>query len=1252
MADLEKPAGDYRFWAFISYSSKDAAVAKKLHKALETYSIPKDLCGRPGRDGLIPKKLFPIFRDRDELPLASDLGSTIEDALKASRYLIVLCSKRSAQSRWVNEEVRIFKKLGREDRILALIVDGEPSASNIPGLEAEECFPEALRFKVDAEGNITKEPTEPIAGDLRKGGDGWTVAFLKAMAGITGLGYNAFAQREKKRKRVRQALTGMAGIALAVGGFFYWDYVRVKVHYYEGFVLRYGVPEGIGEVSEDAVHQRFCTLKIEESRHKVRKMSAVNTKGYPGQISYVDASYVDGAEFGFPSQVSTVEVQYREDGGVAQHRFYDVFGRGQMQHVYSQDQKSVELRSEAGEAAQTMKADFGSVSRRGSGSTLGKQEDTGKTEIARWSIVYDSSGFVVEKSYGNAWGSPTADQDGKATVRYTRDARGRVIGESALTLDGQPVVEVGSSVAALKQDFDVKGRLVSSAYMDGNGQPVAGPLDYAIETIEYNAHGNVTSRVFRDKDGKPVMRKDGFSIFHAYYTPDGQCWGKKYFDTQDKPVVVPGFGVHEFRYGYDSYGRENEVTCFDDKGAPVVSTDGFHKMVSELNERGMLTRSRLFGATGEPMLHTQYFWHRQDYQYDDRGNIVETSCFGTKDQPILSKEAVHRTVAKFDRQNRCIAWESYGTDGQPCLDVNGIFSAVITYDNRGNISRWAYLGTKREPVLGNAGYHIYKQSFDEKGSLLEISYWGRDEEPVLDKETRVHRVSYVYNSHGQQSEKRIFDANDQPAYETKDGYHKVKWEYNKAGYTSKESFFDVNGKPVNLRKDGYQTRTIEYDAQGNVLQEEYTNAEGRKCIRSDGYHRLLQTFDSRGRETSESYYGVRGEPVNRLSTMVQRYEWAYDDAGHLLSEKYTDASGKSTPMKGYTYHQFRNTYDAAGNIETITYLDGKGQPLALKDSGYAMTKMTYDERGRKISTAFFDAALKPMNTLDGLYHKSVSRLDAFGNEIECRYYDVEGKPVLSSNGFHFYKAEYDAHGFLKDRFYYGIQDEPVLHGTILAHKITQTCDERGNILEESYFDTEGKPSLSSSGNHKVVQKFDAMGNELEERYFGNKGEPVLINESHMFQETYDAFGQTISSAWFGLHDEPVDTSAGYHRSEAAYDSSGNVISTSYFSKDGKPALESENQVHKILRKFDERNQLISICYEDGDGKPMLADEGFAKQTMDYDARGNLSEISYYGINGERVLYDGAARKIGRYDQETNELLEVLSYDLDGNLLEQ
>jgi len=157
----------YAYWCFLSYSSRDAALSQRLHRALENYRIPRDLVGRPGRDGPVPQKLFPCFRDRDELPLSSNLGGTIHDALKASRYLIVVCTPNSAKSRWVNEEVLYFKSLGRADRILAFIAAGEPNASDLPGRAAEECFCPALRYEVDAQGQLTAERSEPIAPATR-----------------------------------------------------------------------------------------------------------------------------------------------------------------------------------------------------------------------------------------------------------------------------------------------------------------------------------------------------------------------------------------------------------------------------------------------------------------------------------------------------------------------------------------------------------------------------------------------------------------------------------------------------------------------------------------------------------------------------------------------------------------------------------------------------------------------------------------------------------------------------------------------------------------------------------------------------------------------------------------------------------------------------------------------------------------------------------------------------------------------------
>jgi len=217
--------GAFKYWAFISYSHRDKAWGDWLHRRLETYRVPGRLAGRPGRDGAVPKRLFPVFRDREELPSSADLSNNISDALQKSRYLIVICSPQSAVSRWVNEEIFAFKRLGRADRILALVVDGEPNASDHPESGALECFPAALRHTVSPEGALLEERVEPIAADARSGKDGKANSFLKLAAGLLGVAYDELRQRERQRVRQRRLQWAAATLvaALALGGLLRWQ---------------------------------------------------------------------------------------------------------------------------------------------------------------------------------------------------------------------------------------------------------------------------------------------------------------------------------------------------------------------------------------------------------------------------------------------------------------------------------------------------------------------------------------------------------------------------------------------------------------------------------------------------------------------------------------------------------------------------------------------------------------------------------------------------------------------------------------------------------------------------------------------------------------------------------------------------------------------------------------------------------------------------------------------------------------------
>jgi len=205
--------GAHHYFAFLSYSHEDTGTADWLHQELERFRVPSSLAGRLTANGVVPKRLTPIFRDQHELAAAHDLNDEIRSALELSRCLIVLCSPAAAKSKWTNAEIDLFKRLHPDGCIIAAVIAGEPLTSDIPGREEEECFPPALVAKYNRRGKPTGKKIEPLAADLREGKGGKRIGFLKIVAGILGIGLDDLVQRETTRRQRRLAWLAAASLA-------------------------------------------------------------------------------------------------------------------------------------------------------------------------------------------------------------------------------------------------------------------------------------------------------------------------------------------------------------------------------------------------------------------------------------------------------------------------------------------------------------------------------------------------------------------------------------------------------------------------------------------------------------------------------------------------------------------------------------------------------------------------------------------------------------------------------------------------------------------------------------------------------------------------------------------------------------------------------------------------------------------------------------------------------------------------------
>lgn len=217
---------DFRYDAFISYrhAEKDTLIASEIQKSLERFKIPKALRKKSGKE-----RFNRVFRDVEELPITSNLTEDLEEALKSSEYLIVICSFRTSESTWVKREIEKFLEFHDYNKqlILTVLVEGEP----------DEVIPEELRhdnithYLADGTFYCKDEVVEPLAADYRMPlSKARKVELPRLAASMLGCKYDEIIRRRKAYKRTRllieTALVCAAAIALMV--YVGWTFMRIQ----------------------------------------------------------------------------------------------------------------------------------------------------------------------------------------------------------------------------------------------------------------------------------------------------------------------------------------------------------------------------------------------------------------------------------------------------------------------------------------------------------------------------------------------------------------------------------------------------------------------------------------------------------------------------------------------------------------------------------------------------------------------------------------------------------------------------------------------------------------------------------------------------------------------------------------------------------------------------------------------------------------------------------------------------------------
>lgn len=885
----------YSYNAFISYRRTDSAWASWLKRRLLSYKLPRrTLKHHP----TLPQRVSAVFLDKTNLTPGL-LDERLRAEAQASKFLIVICS-RSAREKpeYLDQEIRFFLEGGGSpSRIIPFIVDDAPR----PELE---CFPPQLQALCQRQTILGANVNDSGRRD----------AFLKVVAYMHGLRLEEIENDDHRRRRKNRFLAGLGGAAvltgLGFGAYCYWDYNAPKTSYYQDYVERNGLPEGIGPLDEDQAGAAASHYAIVTSRRKVRELRYENAYGKA-------LAHSGTADHDRPTRAV---YEYAEDDALDKVTWYDEEGEPVMVLRYSNLQ-TVDLQTEQSDSY------VSSASLRASNPLeSGAAGPDLPPNVTRYLLDYDENGFVTELRYVSnpAYNDAASDSDGVAGYRYERDELGRVVklwylaylGErgSARYPEDYGIVGLKNGVSGIRFAYNEQNELAEYAYLDKDGAPIRNSRGFSCAKLRYDEHHNQVETRYYDVEGKPVRQAGGFAVYALAYDGRGNRIESHFYDTAEEPVRNTD-GYAEARASYDQQGRMLEAGFFGPDGQPVETVEGYAALGFVYDEAGRLREQSWFGPDGAPCL-TAQSCAKQSWEYDESGRIVATRFFGLDGKPCLNGDGLAEKRLTLDGRGRCVELRCYGTDGKPCVTAYGYSSFEQEYDEAGNLVELRFFGADGKPVALAEGYASLRTVYDERGNPILERYFGVKGESVC-ADGGFAELRRTYDDAGNLTELR-FCGTDGELTLLPEGYAVLRRSYDRRGNCVESRCLDAMENPV-CCAEGYAVQKQQYDERGNLIRSDYLGPDGQPVLIRGGYASRTAELDGNGQVVEVAFYGTDGRAIV--------------------------AEG------GYAYALYQ--YDANGNTEIEAYFDAQEQ-LTLCKGGYAICRIFYDENG-PIQADFYDA---------------------------------------------------------------------------------------------------------------------------------------------------------------------------------------------------------------------------------------------------------------------------------------------------------
>mgnify|MGYP000434279141 FL=1 len=507
-----------------------------------------------------------------------------------------------------------------------------------------------------------------------------------------------------------------AALVLLLVGFFTWDYYRTKVEYYKDYVEVFGVPQGIGSLSSNEMSHREASYRFEYSRHKLRRVSYVNSLG----------NLVDHHDSEDKDRIVDMTLTYTEGTGkVDTEKFMNRSGKVLYVKDYDSNFKTCtfKLDDELGieMVLNAQEEIFQSVF---DNTLQGK-----KGKISKYILEYSEDGYLTKVEYAGFGNVRVPNAHGIFGKSFVLDKEGRVIEEHYLGKDGKPkAAQFGLGIK--KFIYDDEDNISQIVYLTVDGKPSSDGNNCPVINLTYDKWGNRICEKYCDMKGNSIIRKDGpFAGLVYNYNERGFCVKRRFLGIDGGLTYVQG--VNGYINSYDENGYLKSRSYVDAKGNAAYFSEetddenqqtSYSKLEFVNDVHGNPLDVRILNATGE--LSENVDFAHKSCTYDSVGNLLTEYYLDSKGKIYAPAKFGYAGVdVTYNLQGRISRVTYMDAEKKRCTLPNTHFCYTVReYDARGNKIKFSYYDDKDKLAMTNEGVAVTCYEYDENGNEIARSF--------------------------------------------------------------------------------------------------------------------------------------------------------------------------------------------------------------------------------------------------------------------------------------------------------------------------------------------------------------------------------------------------------------------------------------------------------------------------------------------------------------------------------------------------